>query len=368
MNVAAQRALLSAVERGDLESCAQALESGANVSWPDAPTGGRPPLLVAADRGDRAAVEWLLAHGAFPLGCRDGSPPRFAFEAALERGDIDMARRILGAVEWLDESMCGVAVEALARGPHDDVETLEFLLAAPAAGRRVSSADLCRALDAAAGRGHLALVDALIGGGARLDSVAPAARAGEPDILRALAAAGASLNLRDNQTAETPLHLAVAAPRLAAETVDALLRLGCRHNGRRTDGLTPADVALEIGRPEIAALIADLAPRCGPRWMRDARARGIGRYVFYMSRALGLGFDPNESERPILWEGDYVGFGWELTAAEAIDRWARDFAPRPEPREATVWFVPFIEKLARREDFGLDELEAASPHFTIESA
>ena len=103
---------------------------------------------------------------------------------------------------------------------------------------------------------------------------------------------------------------------------------------------------------ELAKLIETLAPRCGPRWMRDARERGIERCIFWLTKAYGLGFEPHDIEQPILWEGDYRGFGWPLTAAQALVAWQRDIAPHPHVRDATRWFVPFMEKLASGEDFG----------------
>ncbi len=109
-----------------------------------------------------------------------------------------------------------------------------------------------------------------------------------------------------------------------------------------------------------------LAPQCGPRHMQQTRARGINRYVFFLTRAHGVGFDPNDLERPILWEGDYVGFGWPFSAAEALQLWQRDIAPHPEARAATAWFVPFMEKLAAGEDFDLDEMERLAPRLQRE--
>lgn len=127
--------------------------------------------------------------------------------------------------------------------------------------------------------------------------------------------------------------------------------------------------ATQAGDAAIARRILGAASYCDSanRTMAaTARERGIRRYIFLLTRAHGLGFDPHDIERPIRWEGDHAGFGWPFSAAEGLELWQRDFAPYPELRDSTRWFVRFMEKLADGQEFGLHELQHAATSFTVE--
>jgi len=364
-NATRQRLLTEATAAGDTAAAQRLVSEGASVDWA-CESGADPPLVIAARRGDIAMVDWLLARGAFPLASAGLNPPAFALGIAAERGDTAVLLRILAAADFLDSGICGEVVCAFARGPNDDIRTLAEILGACSTGPQIDRPYLDAAVNAAARNGHSQLVADLLDRGGRPESLRSAAEGGWPDILRMLAAKGISLNREDPETGETPLHAAVRAARHPEATVEALLTLGCRENGRTHAGETPADLARRLGRPGLADLIGALAPQCGPRWMREARRRGIARYVFHLTRAHGVGFDPHDVEHPVLWEGDYVGFGYALTAAEALADWHRQLQPIPDARAATAWFVPFIEKLSAGEEFGLDDLERAAPSFKIE--
>jgi ankyrin repeat protein len=364
-NATRQRLVAEATAAGDTVAVQRLVSEGASVDWAWE-FGGDPPLVIAARRGDIAMVDWLLARGAFPLASAGLNPPAFALGIAAERGDTAVLLRILAAAGSFDSGICGEIVCAFARGPHDDTGTVSKILAACATGPQVDRPYLDAAVTAAARNGHSRLVAELLAKGGRPESLRSAAEGGWPDIVRMLAVKGVSLNRQEPETGETPLHAAVRAARNPDATVTTMLTLGCRENGRTRAGETPADLARRLGRLGLADLIGALAPRCGPRWMREARQRGITRYVFHLTKAHGVGFDPHDVESPVLWEGDYVGFGYALTAAQALVDWHRQLQPIPDVCAATAWFVPFIEKLAAGEEFGLDELERAAPSLKIE--
>ncbi|MFO1198202.1 MAG: ankyrin repeat domain-containing protein [Burkholderiaceae bacterium] len=364
-NPALQRPLVAALDAGDFSGAERALAQGAVIDWP-AVEGGPPPLVAAARRGDAAAVGWLLDHSASPHARQGIDPCVSAIEAALENGHDAVARTLLSTMDGFDASSCEAAALALARGPHDDPAMLAALCDAVSRPPALSPSALARVLDAAAGSGHERLCGAMIERGARPISVHGAARAGRAALVRLLAAHGASVNEPMPDTGETPLHSAVRAQRGGEAVVDALLGLACRVDACSRDGLTPAALARALGRPALAGRIERGAAASGPTWMREARERGIDHYVFLCTRAHGLGFDPKDVEKPVLWGGDYEGFGWPLSAREGLEQWHRLIEPVPEARDATRWFVPFMERLARAEDFGLDALENAGGRYRIE--
>lgn len=107
-------------------------------------------------------------------------------------------------------------------------------------------------LDLAAAHGHGAMVEALLAAGARATRLHPAVAGGRPDVVRALIAAGAPVDARDD-AGFTALHQAIGQG--DPELVSVLLRAG-------------ADASAEIGDTGCVAL----ARRAG-----DARLVGLLR-------------------------------------------------------------------------------------------
>jgi ankyrin repeat protein len=359
-----QRVLLAAVEAGDRAAAARAVEAGARVSLP-AVDGGTPPLVAAARRRDAPMVSWLLEQGAFAGATAGYAEPESALAAAFRNGDAAIANLILDRMDYFGPEHFSEAAVALARGPNDDIESLRHLVARCPRQPLLSEYHASQVLDMAAANGHLAIIRFLIEQGPKPTTVAPAARGGHVEVLRLLASRGASINSADAATGETPLHAAIQAPQNVEATVEVLLRLGCRTNGRDRDNKTPSARARAIGRTDLAGLISTLAPKCGPRWMRQARTSGVSTCSVYQSRAFGLGFDPHDIERPILWGGDYDG-SWPVTAAEGLANWKGAQKASSSACQETRWFLPFMEKLAAGEEFDLAELKAANPRVRFE--
>ena len=177
-------------------------------------------LLAAAQRGDLAALDRLLAAGA-DLRTRDAQGRTAVHVAAFARRH-EVLRRLaragadLGALE--NDRYDAVTIAAVA----DDEETLRVLLALGASARLVTSRYDGTALIAAAHLGHDGVVRQLIAAGAPLDhvnnlhwtAVIEAVVLGDGGkrhqaTLRALLDAGASTTLAD-RNGRTPLELARA--------------------------------------------------------------------------------------------------------------------------------------------------------------
>lgn len=361
---ALQQALLAAVETGDFAGARRAVDAGSQVSLP-AVDGGVPPLVAAVRRRHASMVNWLLEQGAFAGASAGLAEPESAFAIAFRLGDRQVAQQILARLSYFGPEHFAEAALALARGPADDAESLRELAARCPARPLLSEYDTDRVLESAAGHGHAAILRFFLDQGARVRTLVPAARGGHTALVHYLAAHGASINAPERDTVETPLHAAVQAPRNAEATVEALLRLGCRTNGRDREGKTPIGRAVAIGRPELAKLISMLAPQCGPRWMREARSRRVAICRVFQSRGFGLGFDLQDRECPILWGGDDEGDS-PVSAAEGLTNWRRGESTASSAHQGTRWFVPFMERLVTGQEFGLAELEAANPSLRLE--
>jgi ankyrin repeat protein len=81
-----------------------------------------------------------------------------------------------------------------------------------------------------------------------------AAVANQPDVIRALAKAGAKLNGSDGTSNRSkPIH--VCAEVGAVEAADALVKLGARSETRPGDGLGPLHIACKHNHPEVIAVL-----------------------------------------------------------------------------------------------------------------
>lgn len=179
-----------------------------------------------------------------------------------------------------------------------------------------------------------------------------AARAGMAGLTQALVEAGARINRRF-AAEEPPVHLAIRAPHNWRETAQVLVEACCDLNARDTGTRTPADLARELGRDELAAALDQQKGTIGPRWFREAQKRGTPPYVFHLDDDVGFGFDPSDVQTPLRTGGEAEEFGWPNTPAQGLEY----FEQNRELRWALEWLRPFLDRLVEGEDFSLDELE-----------
>ena len=108
--------------------------------------------------------------------------------------------------------------------------------------------------------GHAGVVRHLLARGHNPSYISPGAfppllcavRAGAADVVELLAVGGADMNAR-NSAGATALHLALSPP--SDPMVRLLLRHGCNAALANNQGLTPAALALQCARPDLAALL-----------------------------------------------------------------------------------------------------------------
>jgi len=175
-------------------------------------------LHAAALEGDVARLKHLARHGA-DLNARDGAG-RTPLMVAAHANQVAAARVLVAAgadIDALENQRYDALTIAAVRG---DADMVEALIALGANAGQVTSPYEGTGLIAAADRGHVAVVKALIKGGAPLDHVnnlgwtalieAIVLGDGGPDhteIVKALIEAGANINLAD-RNGKTPLALA----------------------------------------------------------------------------------------------------------------------------------------------------------------
>jgi len=128
---------------------------------------------------------------------------------------------------------------------------------------------------------------------------------------------------------------------------------------RDLNGNTPQEQARAIGREDLAVFIDQMAPRAGPKYLQEARQRGISAIIFGFGKAYGLGFYPHDVDRPILRGGDYDGMG-NIDAKTFVESYLDEIE-----KTGFKWFLPFARRLSRDEDFSIDELIAAYPEAKV---
>ena len=194
---------------------------------------GHTPLHLAVARGHEAVIKRLVRHGA-PADARaaDGQTPH---GAALARGRRDLA-------EWLDWGPWKLPGRALQPGDLPAAAMagdLGAVVRLVALGLAVDGVDAqgCTALLRAAGGGHLAIVDHLLG-------------------LHAHTAIAA-------RTGATPLSAAISMRH--ANVVDRLLAAGADPEQAMPGGVTPLMLASALGLPDLVSRLlragADVAAR-----------------------------------------------------------------------------------------------------------
>lgn len=329
---------------------------------------GYTPLHYAAMEGDEATAALLLEYGASCDILRtpnsDAPEDQSPLIVAVHRGHLGMVREMARRGAYVKS---GQLLRVAALAEEDDPKMVKLLLEL---GAEVNETWLPESggtpLMEAAVRGHEKIVSVLLEAGVnalatdRAGSLALhwAARGGRPFVIERILTFHRAVNLL-NRRQETALHLAVQAETAPEETVRALMQAGAAVHLRDCEGNTPQEKAYAMGREDLAAYIAQIAPRSGPRYLQEARQRGISAIIFGFGKAYGLGFYPHDIDRPILSGGDYVGMG-NIEVKVFLESCSDEIEGT-----AYEWFLSFAERLDRNEDFSLDELLAAYPEAKV---
>jgi cytohesin len=116
--------LLAAIDRGDAEAAAKALDAGAALSA-NAP-GGDPPLVLAAASGDERIAALLLERGAPVDGA--GEAGNTALMHAAARGHLGLVRLLLRrGADPARANRWGLKAEDWAKWPANAAEVLAAL-------------------------------------------------------------------------------------------------------------------------------------------------------------------------------------------------------------------------------------------------
>jgi len=226
-----------------------------------------PELLEAADAGDVAQVETLLAAGVYVNAPDDyGTTP---LHYAAQDGYADVVKLLIEAGASLDtRAEDGSTALLLAMGnERGDLEPAKLLLQAgadPNIPNRYGRTPLFWVVT----NGQAELVRLLLQAGADVHAttdagnppVQIAAFAGLPEVLTLLIDAGAPVNVQD-QVGDTPLHDAALQGRVAA--AQALIAAGARVNTANNAGHTPLDLARQHGHGGVAQVLRAAGGRQG---------------------------------------------------------------------------------------------------------
>lgn len=90
------------------------------------------------------------------------------------------------------------------------------------------------------------------------------------------------------------------------------------------------------------------------QWYREANTRGLHYIVLVYEKAEGFVFCPTDAEHPFRVGGDYDGCR-PVNAAQGLDYLKRSL--QWAYRQRAEWLIPFAERIARGENFSLDDLQ-----------
>ena len=268
-NNTGQTPLMIAAGRGDAGLVSVMLHCGAKAAVTD--PAGKSALSYAQMSGNQALVDMLRAHGA-PAGNEDallqaaaaGNTPevqRLIAEGikvdSAGKNHIGHEAAVLAALNGHEETLLallqqGVLIDSTGADgrrmlnkavEHNNAEAVRTLVRH---GAKLNATTHLKcgfgmycnygtALDEAAGRGNLAMVELLHALGARVDAshtratMAFAIRGNNPDIVRKVAEYGGNIDIRIGAGSQTPLNMAIQGGR--HELVRLLLQLGASANG-----------------------------------------------------------------------------------------------------------------------------------------
>jgi hypothetical protein len=112
-------------------------------------------------------------------------------------------------------------------------------------------------------------------------------------------------------------------------------------------------------------------PEYIPTWHQEAIARNIDYIILVYHKADGFVFCPSDLEKPFRVEGDYNG-SVPVTAQDALHYYQGMQTPAqrvrsPEFIEQVAWFIDFVYKIDRNEDFSLTDLHLTTRKVQIYS-
>lgn len=293
-NNAGQTPLMIAAERGDARLVSVMLQCGANAAVVDstgksalsyaqmsgnhaladilrthgAPAGKEETLLQAAAAGKTQEVQQLIAEG---LKVDSAGKHHIGHEAAVLAALNGHEKTLLALLEQgvlIDASgsdgrrMLNKAVEL------NNADAVRMLVRN---GAKLNSSTHLKcgfgmncnygtALDEAAGRGNLAIVELLHALGARVDAahhratMAFAVQGNSPDIVKKVAEYGGNIDIRIGAGSQTPLNMAIQGGK--HELVQLLLQLGASANG--LDQVSPGEPLRIASRNNDTAMVSML--------------------------------------------------------------------------------------------------------------
>lgn len=99
-----------------------------------------------------------------------------------------------------------------------------------------------------------------------------------------------------------------------------------------------------------------------PTWHTEAVAKGIDYIVVVYGKAEGFVFCPTNLEKPFRVGGDYDGnMATDAKGARYyFDRWFNKHF-----LDQVTWFIPFVDKAVRGEDFSLKDLDIEERNLRI---
>ena len=244
--------LVEAAWKGHVAVVRLLLEKGANVNAATTDTGAT-ALHEAAAKGHDDVVELLLSHKADPA-VKDRSGSTAPEEALRNRQarvvGVFMDRGVIGGTDGGASQL----KNAVMRGQTDMTAILLDRGVDPNAGFLLHDAAL---------KGFVAVADALIAHGAKVNAVNAsgsmplhdAALAGKAEMVDFLLSKSAEINARDRETGSTALHLAASWGRTDALRV--LLKRGADPAIVNKAGVSPLAAAVANGQTETAAILKD---------------------------------------------------------------------------------------------------------------
>lgn len=343
----AQQSLMVAARSDDVDTLRRLLEDG-SAAANDVDAQGWPALAHALEAGALRSIDALAGHQARTQETLPGG--NTLLDVALKTGRLEVARRLVAHCNysWRDPPAAD-RLRAAIDGPDDHPQAAAGL--SPAV--RGSANLLTTYLAAAAWRGKSAIASALLRQGARLPSLAPAVMWGDPQLLHALQAAGARANAAGRDGLPV-LHLLAIGCGDASAVAESLLQMGVDLEQRHRHYGDAIEFAQTLERQDIVALLSSLGSLAAYTWQREARAAGIDRIIFFMSKAHGLILNPNDALQPLEVGGDYDGT-YPAEAAQGLAELQRcGLWPRLAPAQRAI-----VEKLASGQDFPLSEILAA---------